>query len=224
MHRTVGWVACALMAAVPTGCITGAQQQLRTERYTLNHPDYWKVKKTAVQDGEATLVVIPRYGEAVINEGSGSMSSTAEENYDALTADVEVRLYTWPDGGDGEADPTGQVSKRLMADPDLQLRRHMLIADYPPECGVYPKKYLIFGVQQTPLDLISRPGYRTILVGGRANGVLLGVVARVDYEPDVRRLCHNLHNMRVQLQNLLDGLRASGGPAPRASAGSGAGS
>ena len=33
----------------------------------------------------------------------------------------------------------------------------------------------------------------------------MGAVARVEYEPDMQRNCHNLSNMRVQLQNLLDG-------------------
>ena len=61
-----------------------------------------------------------------------------------------------------------------------------------------------------------------------ATGSLLGVVARVEYEQDVARYCHNLSNMRVQLQNLLDGLvvvpqptaarRAVAAPAARAPA------
>jgi hypothetical protein len=92
----------------------------------------------------------------------------------------------------------------------------MMLSDNPPECGVYGKKYIIFGAQQTPFDLISRPGWRTILVGGKTGGVLLGAVARVDYEPDPARECHNLANMRVQLQNLLDGVQpaaAAGKPA-----------
>lgn len=193
-----------ILIAVASGCATGSRQ-LATQHYTLTHPEYWKVKKTASQDGDATLVVIPQYGQAIIDEGTGSMEPK-EANYDAVTADVEVRLYTWSDP-DPNGDPTDVVSKLLNRDPELGLRRHMALSDYPPECGVYSKKYVIFGSQQTPLDLISRPGWRTILVGARSGGVLFGAVARVDYEQDRARGCHNLANMRVQLQTLLDGVQ-----------------
>jgi hypothetical protein len=204
----------ALLAAVAAaGCGTGTQQ-LATAHYTLTAPDYWKVKKQAARDGDPTIVVIQQYGSAVIDEGAGAMAAK-DQNYDAVTADVEVRLYTWPDpGGD---DPTKLVSQALVRDQDLQLNRHLVIPENPPECNVYPKKYTIFGSQQTPLDLVSRPGWRTIVVGARANGFLLGVVSRVEYEQDMARECHNLSNMRVQLQNLFDGLVANntgGKPAP----------
>jgi hypothetical protein len=197
----------ALFLVAAVGCGTGSQQ-LQTPYYTLTHPDFWKVKKTAAKDGEPTLVVIPQYGAAVIDEGTGSMAAKGQ-NYDAYTADVEVRLYAWPDADDG-AGPTDQVTKRLVTETDLALPKHRVIADNPPECGVYPKKYIVFGNQETPIDLISRPGWRTIVVGGKSGSVLLGVVARVDYEPDGARACHNLANMRVQLQNLLDGLQPAG--------------
>jgi hypothetical protein len=52
-------------------------------------------------------------------------------------------------------------------------------------------------------------------------------VARVPFEQDIGRYCHNLSNMQVQLQNLLDGVVVGGGggstgppgasPAPAAS-------
>jgi hypothetical protein len=205
----------ALMIAVAGGAAIGCMPstvQLQTPHYTLSHPDFWKVKKTATKDGDPTVVVIPQYGAAVIDEGSGSMASKGQ-NYDAVTADVEVRLYSWPDD-DSAADPTLKVGLHLKPDPELALPQHWVIPDNPPECGVYPKKYTIFGVQQTPADLVKRPGWRTIVVGGRANGYLLGVVARVEFEPDMQRNCHNLSNMRVQLQNLLDGVVATGPPAP----------
>lgn len=185
--------------------------QLQTPHYTLSHPDYWRVKKQAAADGDATVVVIPQYGDAVIDEGAGAMAAK-EQNYDAVTANVEVRLYSWPDPGN--ADPTKEASMKLANDGELMLRQHSLVPDNPPECGAFPKKYSVFGTQQTPLDLWKRPGWRTIVVGGRANGYLLGAVARVDYEPDMARNCHNLSNMRVQLQNLLDGVVATGAPAP----------
>jgi hypothetical protein len=204
MTKISGLTGGLTLIALASGCATG-NRQIATQHYTLTHPEYWKVKKTASQDGDATVVVIPQYGAAVIDEGIGAMEPK-EANYDAVTADVEVRLYTWPDP-DPKTDPTEIVSKLLNADPELALRRHMALSDYPPECGVYSKKYVIFGNQQTPLDLISRPGWRTILVGARTGGVVLGVVARVDYEQDRARGCHNLANMRVQLQNLLDGVQ-----------------
>jgi hypothetical protein len=211
-HRIAALVSI-VAAGVVAGCGTSTQQ-LMTPHYTLNHPDFWKVKKTATKDGEATVVVIPQYGTAVIDEGTGAMANK-DANYDAYTADVEVRLYSWVDP-QSPANPTDEVGKRLLPEPDLALPRHHVISDNPPECGVYPKKYTIFGVQQTPIDLVSRPGYRTVVVGGKTGDVLLGAVARVEYEPDPARFCHNLSNMRVQLQNLLDGVQpAPGGGAAR---------
>ena len=209
-----------LAALVALGGAVGCAPQtvqLQTAHYTLGHPDYWKVKQQASKDGEATVVVIPPYGNAVIDTGSGA---GAGQSYDAVTADVEVRLYSAPDPN-ANADATQEVSQILRADPELALNQHFVIPDNPPECGMYPKKYRIFGVTQAPIDLVKRPGWRTIVVGGRANGYLLGAVARVEYEPDMQRNCHNLANMQVQLQNLFDALTPSGGPAAPPASGSG---
>ena len=59
----------------------------------------------------------------------------------------------------------------------------------------------------TPVDLVRRPGWRTIVTGARQQGTLIGFVARFEWEgADMNRNCHNLRNMQVQLQNLLDGV------------------
>lgn len=199
------------LAAIACGggiaCVP-ATQQLTTSHFTLSHPDYWKVKKTASQDGEPTIVVITQYGSAVIDEGSGTMASKGQ-NYDAVTADVEVRLYNFPDAAP-EMDPTQAVAPLIgKADPELALQQSYIIPDNPPECGAYPKKYTVYGKVETPIDMVKRPGYRTIVVGARSDGYLTGIVSRFEFEPDMQRNCHNLSNMRVQLQNLLDGLVAS---------------
>jgi hypothetical protein len=216
--RLLGLAGLLVLAAGSVGCLPQTKQ-LKTDRFTLSHPDHWKVNKTAARDGEPTVVVISQYGAAVIDEGVGSMAARGQ-NYDAVTADVEVRLYTAPDPGTN-GDPTQEVAMTIASDPEVQLQKHLVIPDNPPECGVYPKKYMVFGAQQTPVDLVKRPGWRTIVVGGRSNGYLLGAVARVEYQPDMQRNCHNLSNMRVQLQNLLDGLQpasaAGGKPAAAAS-------
>jgi hypothetical protein len=215
LRRLVALAAVALGGSI--GCVP-ATQQLQTSHFTLSHPEYWKVKKTAAQDGEATIVIIPQYGAAVIDEGSGTMANKGQ-NYDAVTADVEVRLYNFPDPAP-EMDATQAVAPLIgKADPELALQQSFVIPDNPPECETYPKKYTVFGKVETPIDLVKRPGYRTIVVGGRADGYLTGVVSRFEYEPDMQRNCHNLSNMRVQLQNLLDALVAShaaGGTAPPA--------
>jgi hypothetical protein len=211
--RLLGLVAIAMFGGA-AGCMP-VNQQLQTSHFALSHPDFWKVKQTAAKDGEPTIIVIPQYGSAVIDEGAGAMASKGQ-NYDAVTADVEVRLFSFADPAP-EVDPSQAVANLLSKDTELQLPSHYVIPDNPPECGVYPKKYTVYGKTEAPIDLVKRPGWRTIVVGGRANGYLLGAVARVEAEPDQQRNCHNLSNMRVQLQNLLDGLVASGGaPAPAA--------
>jgi hypothetical protein len=206
LGRLAGFAALVLGGGA-VGC-TPATQQLQTSHFTISHPDYWKVKKTAAKDGESTIVIIPQYGAAVIDEGVGAMASKGQ-NYDAVTADVEVRLYNFPDA-QPEQDPTQLVVPLIgKVDPELALQQSFVIPDNPPECDVYPKKYTVFGKVETPVDLVKRPGYRTIVVGGRADGYLTGIVSRFEYEPDMQRNCHNLSNMRVQLQNLLDVMVAS---------------
>jgi len=212
--RLLGFAALAIIAGAAVGCAPQTQQ-LQTAHYSLSHPDFWKVKKQAAKDGDATVVIIPQYGSAVIDTGSGSVGGPGGQNYDAVTADVEVRLFSWPDQ---PGNPTEQVVNLLGDDPELLLTKHGIVPDNPPECGVYAKKYTVFGTVQTPLDLWKRPGWRTVVVGGRANGYLLGAVARFEYEPDAQRNCHNLGNLRVQLQNLLDGLTATSGGAKPAGA------
>jgi hypothetical protein len=207
-----GLAGLALVALLGSVGCTQATQQLQTAHYTLSHPDFWKVKKTAAQDGDSTIVIIPQYGAAVIDEGAGSMASKGQ-NYDAVTADVEVRLYNFPDPAPA-VDATQAAFKLISnVDPELALPQSYIIPDNPPECEMYPKKYTVFGKVETPVDLVKRPGHRTIVVAGRSDGYLTGVVSRFEYEPDMQRNCHNLSNMRVQLQNLLDVLVASKGPA-----------
>jgi hypothetical protein len=67
--------------------------------------------------------------------------------------------------------------------------------------------YRILGTEREPLNLVSRPGWRTIVVGATGQGSLLGVVARVEYQEERARYCQGLGHMQAQLQTLLDGLR-----------------
>ena len=201
----------ALLGFASIGCVA-AQKQVKTPHFTLAHPDYWEVKNVGMKDGESTTVIIKNFGSAVIDEGSGAMENR-QQNYEAVQADVETRVYAWPEPP-GVQDATAAAAQMLQGEATLELTRHMRVAEQPPECGLLKKKYTILGAQEEPLDLVSRPGWRTILLGGRKQGVLLGVVARVPYEQDVGRFCHNLSNMQVQLQNLLDGLLLVGNGAP----------
>jgi hypothetical protein len=225
-RRSAGLLVLALAFAGfgSVGCVA-AQKQVRTPHFSLSHPDYWEVKSVGMKDGEPTTVIIKNFGSAIIDEGSGAMESR-EQNYEAVQADVEVRVYAWPEPA-GAANPSQAVAELLQGDSTLELTRHLQVPEQPPECGVLKKKYTVAGSKEEPFDIVSRPGWRTILVGGKKQGVLLGVVARVPFEQDIGRYCHNLSNMQVQLQNLLDGVVVGGGggstgppgasPAPAAS-------
>ena len=190
------------------GCVA-AQKQVKTPRYTLAHPDYWEIKSVGMKDGEPTTVIIKNYGSAIIDEGSGAMEQR-EANYESVQADVEVRVYTWPEPA-GAGNASEDAAQMLQNDPALELGGHLRVPEQPPECNVLKKKYTIAGEKVEPFDVVKRPGWRTILLGGKKQGVLLGVVARVPFEQDMGRYCHNLSNMQVQLQNLLDGLVVVGG-------------
>jgi hypothetical protein len=197
-------LAASLLAlAAASGCATGTKT-VKTPRYTLAMPDFWQVKAEGLSDGVPTVVIIGKYGSAIIDEGSGAIDPKAT-NYESVQADVEVRVFAWP-APQNEQDPSVMVGNLLARDGSLHLTRHVALPDQPPECGLLKKKYTILGGEQDPLDLVSRPGWRTIVVGGTGQGNLVGVVARVEYEQDMGRYCHNLSNMQVQLQNLLDGL------------------
>jgi hypothetical protein len=205
-------VVLVCVQALATGCAVG-NKQVKTSRYTLTMPDFWEVKGEGMKDGAPTTVIIGRYGSAIIDQGSGSSEAL---NYEAVQADVQVRIYAWPEL-QNITDPTVAVGQLLAGDSELKLTRHVRLPDQPPECGLLKRKYDILHTPTEPLDLVSRPGWRTIVVGAMGAGSLLGVVARVEYEQDVARYCHNLNNMRIQLQNLLDVLEVVAQPtaAPR---------
>jgi hypothetical protein len=205
-----------LTAAVgAVGCAT-ENKVVRTPYYTISHPDFWQVKSVAQKPGEPTLVVIGQYGSTVINEGSGA---TEGAMYESSQADVEVRVFAWPEpsGAPENASPSEQVSQLLFNDAELKLNKHGLVPQQQSECGrEFQRKYMLLGTEQAPLDLLAQPGWRTIVVGGKAPGLLLGVVSRVQYEQDAGLYCHNLSNMRTQLETFLNGLAAAATSPPAA--------
>jgi hypothetical protein len=202
---SLGSIGCATQNKVLTG-----------PGYQLTHPDYWKVKQVASKEGEPSIVNIGQYSTTVVSEGVGA---TPDSMYESSQAEVEVRIYSWKDAEKAE-DPTKKVAQKLIGDGDLQLAAHGQIPDQPPECGTdFKRKYNILKTDSTPIDLLKRPGFRTIVVGTQQQDMLLGVVSRVPYEQDGGLYCHNLSNMRTQLQNLLDALTlapTAAGPAPAA--------
>lgn len=197
--------------ALTTGCAT-ENKITKGPHFTLNHPDYWKVKSVATKDGEPTTLSIGRYSETVMSEGTGS---TASSQFEASQADVEVRIFTWPGVDDG-GNPSMKVAQLLTPIADLELPQHMRVpAD--KECSSdFTRKYTLAGETREPLDLLKRPGFRTIIVGGKTQGLLVGVLARVPYEQDPNLYCHNLGNMRTQLGLLLEALTITPDAAPAA--------
>jgi hypothetical protein len=194
-------LACLLALGGTTGCATETVVT-KGPHFALSHPDFWKVKSVASKDGEATTVSIGRYSETVMNEGVGATSSA---QYESTQADVEVRIFTWPGVDDG-GNPSLKVANLVKPIPDLQLdKAGMVPAD--KECGAsFARKYTVAGQSRDSLDLLNRPGFRTIIVGAATQGILTGVLARVPYEQDQGLYCHNLSNMRTQLGLLLEGL------------------
>jgi hypothetical protein len=201
--------ACALGAVACAG-----QKELVTPQYMLTMPGFWETKATSKAAGEPSEVVIGQYGDAVIDTGAGSGGS----QYDAVTADVHVWIYAWPATPSG-ASALEQSRVHLRDNPVLALPSHAMIPEQPMECGQFPRSFQLGGQTLPAVDLVRRPGWRTTLLAGVFDAWLVAVVARVDFEQDVNRYCHNLRNMRTQLQNLLDGLRvgvttAAKSPAP----------
>jgi hypothetical protein len=202
--RNLAAVFLLLGTAGAVGCAT-EQKVLRTPYYTLTHPEYWQVKQVAQKPAEPTVVSIGTYGSTVINEGSGATDTAA---YESSQAEVEVRVFAWPEpaGPEGKT-PTERVSQLLFEDPELKIGKHGLISQQQAECGQeFQRKYTVLGAEQTPFDLLVQPGWRTILLGGTAPGLLIGVVSRVPYEQDNGLYCHNLSNMRTQLGLFLEKL------------------
>ena len=205
---------CALLLGLASiGCAT-ENKVLRGPHYALSHPDYWKVKQVASKEGEPSIVNIGQYSNTTVTEGVGA---TQDSMYETSQAEVEVRIYSW-NAKEKADDPTKAVVQKLVSDADLKLQAHGQIPDQPAECGRdFKRKYSVLKTDSTPMDLLMRPGFRTIVVGSQQNDVLLGVVSRVPFEQDSGLYCHNLSNMSTQLQNLLDGLSLAA-PAPGAAA------
>jgi len=207
----LGLMALGLVALGAIGCATETKV-LQTSHYTLSYPDFWKVDKVGQKDGESTHVTIGRYSTGVINEGSGQ-----SDIWEAQQADVDVRIYAWPEAAPSP-EPIKKAIELMAADPDLGLNKMAIIADNSSECGrTFKAKMSVVKSEVYPVEMMSRPGFRSILVGGTTNGVLVGVAARVPFEPDPGLYCHNLSNMRMQMQLLLNGLEVKAA-APAAAA------
>jgi hypothetical protein len=210
-RRVLPVLGLALFAvATASGCAT-EQKMLKTSRYTLSYPDFWKVESVAQKDGDPTHVTIGKYSETIVASGEGA---TGSSNYEAQQADIDVRIFAWPAPAEA-GDATAQAAQLMFKDPDLHMDKQGRMPDQRDECGnQFKRKYKVFGADREPFDLASRPGHRMILVGAQDSGTLLGVVTRVPYEQDAGLYCHNLINMQTQLQILLDGLKlASSTPA-----------
>jgi hypothetical protein len=210
-------LACLALAAGPLGCAT-EQKVLRTPQYSLTYPAFWKVKSVAAKAGDQTTLSIGRYSDTVMDTGENGNDSL----YEKSQADVDVRIVAWPEPPDA-GDPAKKVAELLWEDPDLKLSQHGRLRENGKECGQeFRKKFSILHTPSQPLDLMSQPGFRTVVVGGKAQGILVGVVARVPTEQDVGLFCHNLANLQLQLQNVLDGLtlvaNGAAAPAPAAAA------
>jgi hypothetical protein len=199
-----------LLLLAGAGCATQTKV-LQAPHYSLAYPEFWKVDAVAKKDGEPTRITIGKFSDTVI---SGSEEVAGDSIYEKSQAEVEARVYTWPVKGD-LPDPVKKVSELLMSDPDLKLDQQALISQAGEECGgKFQRQFTILKQSRAGMDLLSRPGHRLILIGGREGDLLLGVVTRVPYEQDVGLYCHNLGNMRIQLQNLLDAVTL--GPPPPA--------
>jgi hypothetical protein len=198
----LGALGALVLGLGSVGCAS-ATKVTQGPGYALSHPDYWKVKSVATKDGEPTIVNIGTYSNTVVNEGVGADLSAG---YEASQAEVEARIYKWTQE-EKAPDPTKKVAGLLIQDPDLKLQEHAQVSEQANECGAdFKRKYTVLKHDETPMDLLKRPGFRTILVGTQQDNVLLGVVSRVPYEQDTGLYCHNLSNMKTQLQTLLDNL------------------
>ncbi len=197
---TFGALFVLLVAMGASAC--SVTQPIVTPRYRIQAIDFWEVKKVGLKDGDASHIAIGQYSGAVIDDGSGATSGAA---YDTRTAEVDMRVFAWPDA-DPEI-PAVEVALRLLQnEADLRLPEHLVVATTPFECGRLQRKYRHLGQTLSSEDRIKRPGWRTIVVGVRGQGSILAVVGRVEFQQDLRRYCHNLNNLQVQTQNILDGL------------------
>jgi hypothetical protein len=211
----------ATMAMAAVGCAT-ENKLLQTPRYNLSYPEFWKVESAAQKDGDATHVVIGKYSDTNMNSGEGAQGNSI---FETSQADVDVHIYAWPavSGEDAKNIPM-KVRSMLLGDSTLSLDKQGRMPDDRDECGrQFKPKFNFLGGQVDTLDMASRPGRRFILVGGQSGGTLMGVVTSVPYEQDGGLYCHNLNNMRIQLQYVLDGLTVkpapAGPPAPPAAEG-----
>ncbi|MDZ4694990.1 MAG: hypothetical protein SGI86_07535 [Deltaproteobacteria bacterium] len=201
MRRLAVGTMLALLAAMGASACS-VTQPVVTPRYRIQAIDFWDVKKVGLKDGEASQITIGQYSGAVIDDGSGATSGAV---YDSRTAEVDARVYAWPDAD--SAIPAVDVALRLLRNGgELQLSEHSVVATTPFECGKLQRKYRHLGQTLASVDLVKWPGWRTIVVGVRGQGSLLAVIGRVEFQQDPNRYCHNLNNLQVQTQNLLDGL------------------
>jgi hypothetical protein len=163
------------------GC-GASRYAVETDHYRVTFPRDWQVITQGQHDAEPTTFLIPAHPQQ----------------------ETEVRVYAWLERGD-VADPAARVLAYLRAveGGDLHLANVKDSDAAPATCGGQHAQVELLGATRGARYLVEADGWLTVVVGGHAEGSLVGVVGRIHMngkgcddvsalEQNVQRLSHDL--------------------------------
>ena len=159
------------------GCSTSSYT-VETDHYRLTFPKDWQVVTQGIHDAEPTTFLIPARPQQ----------------------QTEVRVYAWLERGE-VSDPSARVLENLRTEKqgDLHLANVRDSDAAPAMCGGQHAQVELLGATHSTRYLTEADGWMTVIVGGHAEGSLVGVVGRI---PMNGQGCDNLAALEQNVQLL----------------------
>ena len=170
------------------GC-GASRYAVETDHYRVTFPREWQVVTQGQHDAEPTTFLIPARPHQ----------------------ETEVRVYAWLERGE-VSDPSARVLENLRAeeDGDLHLANVKDSDAAPAVCGGQHAQVNLLGATHGARYLVQADGWLTVVVGGHAEGSLVGVVGRIpmDGHDGNDKGCDNVTALEQNIQRLANELSA----------------
>ncbi|HET6282029.1 MAG TPA: hypothetical protein VFH73_13725 [Polyangia bacterium] len=170
-------VQVCLLSLGAVGC-GATRYAVETDHYRVEFPREWQVVSQGRHDAEPTTFLIPARPQQT----------------------TEVRVYAWLERGE-VSDPSARVLENLRTEKqgDLHLASVKDSDAAPAMCGGQHPQVELLGATHSTRYLTEADGWMTVIVGGHAEGSLVGVVGRI---PMNGQACDNLAALEQNVQLL----------------------
>jgi hypothetical protein len=174
-----------VLSLATVGC-AASRYAVETDHYRVTFPRDWQVVTQGQYDAQPTTFLIPARPRQ----------------------DTEVRVYAWLERGE-VSDPSARVLEYLRSadDGDLHLMNVKDGDAAPAMCGGQHAQIDLLGATHGARYLVQADGWLTVVVGGHAEGSLVGVVGRIPMS-DKDKGCDDVTALEQNIQRLAHDLSA----------------